>query len=197
MSAMVQNKLSGATLAVVLERANLPDVARNLIAGATAVTDMVAALAQAGFGIEATRVLAHALPRREAVWWACMCALHTAPADLPEADRIARELAENWVRQQNMETARAAMAEARRTGFQSPEAWAGVGAFWSGDSLAPPEAPAVMPPPHLTGVAVAGAVALASVRGDAARQPLRLAMFLQSAHDIASGGAGRLPMETA
>ena len=197
MSAMGQDKLSDAVPAVVLERAKLPDVARNLVARLTAVADMVTALAQAGFGIEATRILSHALPKREAVWWACMCALHTAPADLTEADRKVRELAESWVRQQNMEAARAAMAEARRTGFQSPEAWAGVGAFWSGESLAPPEVPAVTPPPHLTGVAVAGAVALASVRGDAARQPLRLAMFLQSAHDIASGGAGRLPMETA
>jgi hypothetical protein len=161
MSAMAQNKLSGAVLALVLERAALPGEVRERIGNLAAVADVVAALAQIGLGIEATRVLAHALPKREAVWWACMCALHTAPADLPEADRKVRELAENWVRQQNMETARAAMAEARRTGFQSPEAWAGVGAFWSGESLAPAEAPPVPPPPHLTGVAVAGAVALA------------------------------------
>ncbi len=119
------------------------------------------------------------------------------PPGLPEADRKVRELAETWVRQQSMDVARAAMDEAKRTGFQSPEAWAGVGAFWSGESLAPPDAPAVPPPPHLTGVAVAGAVALASVRMDAARQPQRLAMFLQSAQDIAAGGPGRLPAEAA
>lgn len=94
-----------------------------------------------------------------------------------------------------MTHARAAMEEARRAGFQSPEAWAGVAAFWSGESLAPPDAPAVTPPPHLTGIAVAGALALASVRLDAARQPQRLAMFLQSAQDIAAGGPGRLPPE--
>jgi hypothetical protein len=55
----------------------------------------------------------------------------------------------------------------------------------------------VAPPPHLTGVAVAGAVALASVRNDAARQKQRLALFLRSAQDIAAGGSGRLAPEAA
>ncbi|MDE1896541.1 MAG: hypothetical protein KGH91_05675 [Rhodospirillales bacterium] len=197
MSATTQNKLSVTALALVLKRAALPEAALECAAGLANVGDVVAALARAGFGIEATRVLAHALPKREAVWWACMCAGHTAPPALPEADRKVRELAESWVRQQSMEFARAAMEEAKRAGFQSPEAWAGVGAFWSGDSLAPAEAPIVPPPPHLTGLAVAGAVALASVRTDAARQPQRLAMFLQSAQDIAAGGPGRLPAEEA
>lgn len=197
MSATTQNKLSGASLPVVLQRSALQEAALERIIGLEAIEAVVAALAQAGFGIEATRVLAHALPKREAVWWACMCAGHTAPPDLPEPDRKVRELAETWVRQQSMDVARAAMDEAKRTGFQSPEAWAGVGAFWSGESLAPADAPAVPPPPHLTGVAVAGAVALASVRADAARQPQRLAMFLQSAQDIAAGGPGRLPPEAA
>jgi hypothetical protein len=197
MSATTQNKLSSASLPVVLQRSALHEAALERVAGLDTVEAVVTALAQAGFGIEATRVLAHALPKREAVWWACMCAGHTAPPTLPEADRKVRELAEAWVRLQNMETARAAMDEAKRAGFQSPEAWAGVGAFWSGESLAPPDAPAVPPPPHLTGVAVAGAVALASVRTDASRQPQRLAMFLQSAQDIASGGSGRLAVEAA
>ncbi len=197
MSAMTQNKLSGASLPVVLQRSALQEAALERIAGLETIDAVVTALAQAGFGIEATRILAHALPKREAVWWACMCAAHTAPPDLTETDRKVRELAETWVRQQSMEIARAAMDEAKRTGFQSPEAWVGVGAFWSGDSLAPPDAPAVPPPSHLTGVAVAGAVALASVRTDAARQPQRLAMFLQSAQDIAAGGPGRLPAEAA
>jgi hypothetical protein len=72
-----------------------------------------------------------------------------------------------------------------------------VATFWSGDSLTPPNTPAVAPPPHLTGVAVAGAVALAAVRNDAARQKQRLALFLRSAQDIAAGGSGRLAPEAA
>jgi hypothetical protein len=150
-----------------------------------------------GFLLEATRFVAHALPHREAVWWACMCASHTAPADLPDTDRQAREVAEDWVRQQGDKPRRIAWSLAEASGFQTPEAWAAVAAFWSGDSMAPEGLPAVPPAPHLTGTAVAGAVALAAVRGDVTRQQARLRRFLESGRNIAAGGPGRLPAETA
>jgi hypothetical protein len=195
MSATRTNKLSAAQLSDVLQRCNVPPEAQDAIAGMQDIMGIIQALTQAGFPIEATRVFAHALPKREAVWWACMCATHTSPAEIAEGDRKARELSELWVRQQTDEIRRNAMEEAKRAGFQSPEAWAAVAAFWSGDSLTPLNTPPVAPPVHLTGVAVAGAVALASVRGAPNRQPQRLALFLQSAHDIAAGGPGRLPVE--
>jgi hypothetical protein len=140
-------------------------------------------------------LFAHALPKREAVWWACMCARHTAPEALAAADRASREAAEVWVRRQTEDARRAAMDNAQQSGFGSPETWAAVAAFWSGDSLSPPDQPKVPPAPHLTGTAVAGAVQLASVRGDPARQRTRLAAFLHSAREIAAGGAGRLEPE--
>ena len=88
------------------------------------------------------------------------------------------------------------MKQAETAGFGSPEAWAAVAAFWSGDSMAPPEAPKVPPQPHFTGLAVAGAVALAAARGPAARRETRLRHFLVSAKDIATGGVGRIEAET-
>jgi hypothetical protein len=121
-----------------------------------------------------------------------MCAVHTAPSDLPENDRMARELAENWVRQQTDKIRREAMGKAEAADFASPEAWAAVAAFWSGDSMAPEGQAAVPPPPHLCGTAVAGAVVLAAVRGDPLRQPARLKRFLESGRNIAAGGPGRL-----
>jgi hypothetical protein len=198
MSATSINKLSAAQLEDVLARCELPPEALALVAGAGDVAAAIAVLAKNGFLVEAARVFAHALPRREAVWWACMCALHTAPETLPEPDRKARELAEQWVRNQNDEIRRAAMNEAKTAGFQSPEAWAGVAAFWSGDSLVAPDAvQKVAPPPHLAGVAVVGAVTLAAVRLKPARKDQRLNLFLGSARDIAIGGSGRLQPEGA
>ena len=161
------------------------------------VADALDRLEAAGFLMEATRLMAHALPKREAVWWACMCAAHTAPPDLPETDRHAREAAEHWVRQQSDALRRGAMQQAEAGGFATPEAWAAVAAFWSGDSMAPEGQPAVAPAPHLPGTAVAGAVVLAAVRGDPARQPARLKRFLESGRNIAAGGPGRLPPEEA
>lgn len=167
------------------------------IADCTSITEALDALQGTGFLLEAARLIAHALRKREAVWWACMCAVHTAPADLSDADRAAREAAELWVRQQTDQTRRAAMDRAQATGFDTPEAWAAVAAFWSGDSMAPEGQNAVPPAPHLTGTAVAGAIALASVRGNVLRRTVRLTRFLESGRNIAAGGPGRLMSEDA
>lgn len=154
-------------------------------------------LEQAGLLEHAARLVAHALPPREAVWWACACSRHTASSSTNhEAEAAVRAAAEEWVRRQTDELRRAAMKEAEKTGFDSPEAWAAVAAFWSGDSMSPPEAPKVPPQPHFPGLAVAGSVALAAVRGKAVRREVRLKRFLTSARDIAGGGAGRLDAET-
>ncbi len=188
-------KLTGAELAIVMERATLPPEAVAPLQGCADVGAAIDILENAGFAAEAMRVLAHALPKRERVWWACMCAANTAPADLAESDRMARETAETWVRQQKDEQRRAAMTHAELGGFQSPEAWAGVAAFWSGDSISLKDLPAVPPPPHAAGAAAAGAVALAATRGDISRYPVRLKRFLESGRNIAAGGPGRMAPE--
>lgn len=188
-------KFAGADLATLAPRLTLPAEAVAVLQGCNNVGDALERLEGTGFLLEATRLVAHALPRREAVWWACMCATHTAPADLPEADRKARETAEHWVRQQTDKLRREAMAHAEASGFGTPEAWAAVAAFWCGDSMAPEGQPAVPPAPHLAGTAAAGGIALASVRGDPRRQANRLKRFLESGRNIAAGGPGRLPAE--
>jgi hypothetical protein len=189
-------KLQPVELPEVYVRINLPEEAAAQVTSCTSAPEALAALEAGGFRLEAARLVAHTLPKREAVWWACMCARHTAPADLPQTDRDALEAAEAWVRRQTDEVRRAAMDKAQHAGFQTPEAWAAVAAFWSGDSMSPLDVPKVPPPPHAAGAAIAGAVALAAVRGDPARQPVRLTAFLQSARDIAAGGPGRLEPET-
>jgi hypothetical protein len=181
--------------ATVIGRATLAPACQAPLQGCAEIADAVLRLEAAGFAAEAVRVLAHALPKREAVWWACMCAANTAPADLAAVDRQARETAELWVRQQKDEQRRAAMAHAEASGFQTPEAWSAVAAFWSGDSMSPASLPAVPPPPQAAGGAVAGAVALAAVRGDVARHAERLKRFLESGRNIAAGGPGRMPPE--
>jgi hypothetical protein len=188
-------KLAACNLAEVRGRLDLPVAATALVMGCTEAAEALERLEGNGFLMEAVRLLAHALPKREATWWACMCAHHTAPADLPAPDRAAVAAAEHWVRRQADEPRRAAFAAAQQAGFGSPEAWAAVAAYWSGDSMSPLGQPPVPPADHLTGTAVAGAVALAAVRTNPERRKDRLARFLDSAHNIAAGGPGRLPPE--
>jgi hypothetical protein len=188
-------KILDTDFSAIRPRVGLSTDAATVLTNVTQVPDALQRLEASGFLVEAARLVAHALPKREAVWWACMCAFHTAPPDLPENDRLARELAEDWVRQQTDKLRREAMTKAEAGDFGTPEAWAAVAAFWSGDSMAPEGQAAVPPAPHLCATAVAGAIVLAAVRGDPIRQPARLKRFLESGRNIATGGPGRLPPE--
>jgi Family of unknown function (DUF6931) len=190
-------KLAGADVATTVMRATLPPEAEAPLRGCAEIGNVLDRLEAAGFQPEAVRVLAHALPKREGVWWACMCATSTAPQDLSESDRLAEETAELWVRRQTDDLRRAAMAHAEVGGFMTAEAWTGIAAFWSGDSIAPEGERPIPPLPEQTGTAVAAAVMLASVRGDGAQYAARLKRFIDSGRDIASGGVGRLQPETA
>ncbi len=196
MSASTQNKLGAIDLTTVLGRCEFQPEINVLINRRAGIESAIATLQDAGKLVEASKLFAHALPKREAVWWACVCAHYSEPADIAKADRLAREIAADWVRKQDDDLRYAAFKQAGETGFQSAHAWAAVAAFWSGGSVAPRGTTPMPPGAHLTGLAVAGAVALAAVRGDPDRQTARMHQFLASAHDIAAGGGGRIGRET-
>ena len=61
--------------------------------------------------------------------------------------------------------------------------------------MAPEGQPVVPPADHHTGLAIAGGVVIAALRGNPARAADRFARFVLSARDIAAGGAGRLAPE--
>jgi hypothetical protein len=149
-------------------------------------------LCAAGLWIDAVRFLAHALPKREAVWWGCRAARMTLGERPPDAARQAVEAAEAWVYRPNEENRRAAMAAATAAGNDGPAGWAARGASWSGGSLAPPEAPVVPPGDTLTAAAVAGAVCLAAVQQQPEHAPEKYRVFIAQGLDIAGGGTGRL-----
>ena len=71
------SKLSG-DFARVLPHLDLDDQGKTALAGCHDSIEALTRLEQAGLLIEATRLIAHALPAREAVWW-CACSRHTAP----------------------------------------------------------------------------------------------------------------------
>ncbi|WP_419897428.1 DUF6931 family protein [Roseomonas sp. USHLN139] len=163
--------------------------------GAADAAEGVARLERQGRVTDALRLAAYALPKREAVWWACMAARATPPRALVPLEAEALQAAESWVRRADEAVRHRCMALAMESGCRGPEAWAAIAAFWSGRSIAPPGAAPVAPAAHLTGVAVTGALALAAVRGDPARAAARHERFLSALRDIAAGGAGRLSVE--
>ena len=141
---------------------------------------------------DAVRFLARALPKREATWWACLCTRDILVEPFPEALLQAVTVAEKWVYEPTEANRQATYAAAQSAEFNHPASWAAMAAFWSGGSLAPPDAPVVPPPDNLTGKAVASAVMLAAVLTEPERASDKYRLFLQRGIDIASGGNGRL-----
>lgn len=140
---------------------------------------------------DAVRFVAYALPKREATWWACLCARSNINEQSKPEEIKAVELAEAWVYKPTPENCKVNYSAAEATGFKTPAAWAAMAAFWSGDNLSPTEDTKVPPTPDLTPKAVSGAVMLAAVQEGGSKIKEKYQLFLRQGIDIASGGDGR------
>ncbi|MGH6990554.1 MAG: DUF6931 family protein [Stellaceae bacterium] len=149
------------------------------------------ALGRKNLLLDAIRFLAAALPAREAVWWACVCAQETLPGDAAPALKAALVAAESWVYRPDEETRRAAKTAADAAGLHSAASWAAMAAFWSGGSIVAPETPAVEPHGRLLPAAAGGAVMLAGVQSEPQRADQHHRRFLAAGIDIANGGNGQ------
>lgn len=141
---------------------------------------------------DAIMFLAAGLSKREATWWACLCARSTLTETSPACDLKAIELAEAWVYKPTQDNCRVTLSAAEATEFKTPAGWSAMAAFWSGDNMSPNEEAVVPPPNDLTGKAVNGAVMLAAVQGDPEKINEYHQLFLKQGVDIACGGDGRL-----
>jgi hypothetical protein len=140
---------------------------------------------------DAARFLAYALPKREAVWWACLCARAVTNGETSSDNLAALDAAEAWVYKPIDENRRKAMEFAEKTKMDTSASWAAVAAFWSAGSMAPADAPVVPPGEELTGAAVSGAVILAAVQKEPEKAPEKYARFLTQGLEVARGGSGR------
>ncbi len=150
--------------------------------------DFVSLLIEHEDYIDAVRFMAYALPKREATWWACLCARSCLNDKSPQYDIKAIELAETWVYKPLVENGKAAFQVAQQSEFKTPAAWA---AFWSGDNISMIDDAVVPPAEDLTAKAVIGAVMLSAVADSAEKINERYQKFVAQAIDIACGGDGR------
>jgi hypothetical protein len=133
---------------------------------------------------DAVRFLAHALPKREAVWWAWVSARRAAGDNPPPKIKASLDATEKWIAQPSDENRRAAHTAAEAAKFSTPAGCAGLAAFFSGDSLAPPDLPPVPPGEFLTAKAVSGAVIFAAVSPEPAKAPEKFKQFIAQGVDI-------------
>ncbi len=117
---------------------------------------------------DAVKFLAFSLPKRESIWWAWVCARRASGAAPPPVIKAALDATEKWIAQPTDAHRRAAMAAAEKAEFGTPAGCAALSVFFSGGSVAPPEAPALEAAEHSTAKAVAGAVTFSALSGDPA-----------------------------
>jgi len=116
--------------------------------------------------------MAHALPAREGIWWACLCLQHACGDKLTAAERAAATAAVQWVFQPGEVTRAAAKSPAEAAGPGTP-----AGALAMAASLTGPASLK----------AAANAVKLASLK----TEPVQIAnlqkAFVELAMEVAEG----------
>ena len=156
----------------------IDECSRALLQADPSPSRFLTALIEMAYSADAVTYLAHALPKADAVFWACQC-VRMALGDQPSAAALkALTVAETWAREPSAENSRAAGAAAIEIPNDRGVRLAALAAFWSGASLVPADLPPVPPPAGLTGAGVAGAVTLAATSGDPASIPDRYREFL-------------------
>lgn len=165
--------------------AELSEGAIALLSGEMQPSDYVSLLLEKKLYPDAVRFVAHALPKREAVWWAWVCARRVAGSSPPPKIKAALEATEKWIAQPSEENRRAAHAAAQAAEFSTPAGCAGLAAFFSGGSLAPPHAPPVPPGEHLTAKAVSGAVIFAAISPEPEKAPEKFQNYVTQGLEVA------------
>jgi predicted component of type VI protein secretion system len=137
---------------------------------------------------DAVRFLAFWLPRPKAIEWGCDCVEEALAETMTPLEKSALAAARKWSKEPNESHCRAAEKAAIDTDYSGAASWLALGAFWSGDSLAPADLPPVPPGEALTAEAITGALMLAATHGKAHQAFDRYRSFLRI-------GQQRLPGE--
>lgn len=151
--AATQPKFSAAPLEKVLEGLELSEASAPQRRAGDDARALFERLAGAGLAIDALKVAAAALPKREAVWLALRCVQSLANDATPPVQRAALDAARAWVDEPNDERRRATNDAAEKAGLDKPFGCVALAAYMSGGSLGPPDVPPIPPAEFLCGVA--------------------------------------------
>lgn len=144
-------------------------------------------LLEQGCYADARRVLAHALPKRRALWWACTCARDLYPSVPPPAVAEVLDLVCRYAERGDEISRRRAEALGRQFGSDDVTCCLALAAFFSGDNISRPDLPVVAPAPFITGRLVEVVVYLAAVSKDPACYRDHLRCYLEHGLRIALG----------
>jgi hypothetical protein len=170
-------KVEAKTAAEICGPLKLSQPAGKLLDARVSPAEFVARLSESGLLQDAVGFLSYALPKREAVWWACQCIREAGIDSSPEA-KAALLASAHWVADPSEDHRRAAQAAAEQA-ESTPESFVALGVFFSGGSMAPPQAPEVKPAEDLTACMVMNAVMIAAVIKEPQNAPQKYRRFVE------------------
>ena len=150
------------------------------------IADVLAELEAKGALIDMLQLLAHALPAREATWWACLSARDTLAEGTPVL-----KAAEAWVYQPGVNTRTLAREALDTATNQDETVLCAMAASFADGTLGPGELEDYTAPAGAVGAAAFG-MALTALFHDEDKVEAEGQVLLARALDIARGGSGTL-----
>ncbi len=151
----------------------------------------IEALSSAEKWTDAVAVMARALPRREAVWWACLCAALMDGLSENKEEILALKTAEKWVYKPSEENRRNAFVQAQKSDKPSAGTLSCMAVAFGGGKLALSKDQSIDFDASVFTEIVAAVVMISASENDGLHINQRLKQFLHNAKDIACGGSGR------
>ncbi len=174
----------GSPLRQLCERAKIGDEAKALLTDALSTKEFLALLEEKELFRDALRIVAHMLPKREAIGWGCLCVRHILPN--PKEKRLpdAQLAAERWVSAPTEENRWAAKQAADSEDRRTPSGMLALAVFFAGPSLAAPHLRPVPPPERMTSKMVGIGVVLSGVVSEPKKAKEKYQVFMQKAKTV-------------
>lgn len=177
-SSSTQQRPAARTMPEFCEIAELGDEAKALLDPGHSPQSFMQLLVDREHFPDAIRFLAHALPRREGIWWAWVCARGAAGQSPSPEVKAALDSVERWITQPTDANRRASFAAAEAATLATPAGCAALAVFFSGGSLGPTDTPPVPPGEFMTAKAITGAVMAAAVCSEPERAPEKYRAYI-------------------
>ncbi len=171
----------------ICEDIKLGDPARELLDDELTPKAYFDLLAQNGLDDDAIRFIARWMPKREAVWWGCLCAWSVCRPDPSEEVDAALKAAVRWVQDPSEDNRQATRPRRKAPKSRTPARRVALAVFHSSGSISLPDLPEVPPAPATTAKMIAGAVGLAANQGAPSKIADRRRQFLRLGVEVVSG----------
>ena len=187
MTTATLTKVTAKTAKEVCQRFTLEDEAKPLLKDSHTPRQFLDLLLEKQQYPDAAKFLAFALPKREAIWWACQCVRQMGGPPLVPAAAAALQAAEKWATDPNDDNRRACLPLAEAADLGTPAGATAVAVYFSGGSISLPDLPEVPPPEHVTPTAISGAVVLCAVIHEPQKAEEKYRKFFATGIDVANG----------